>query len=201
MRIRIHINPLSNRKVVGKRRKGQCSRLIIPRGARKERGPGRYPSGGMSIALRWRTGRATPPTSYSLSVAPLPARQLQPALHVPYNLAAAAHLSRDVGLWVVDVAQLVDCRQAPVGVTGQAQIPAIILCFLPVHIAAVILLRPHQSGCGVCPDLVCILNRGLLPCLLRGFLPGLSCSLVSRLLCHLVLCLLHGLDPRVAHRL
>jgi len=110
------------------------------------------------------------PRSISLRIAPMRARQMRVARHMPADSCSVATLSRNIDTGVVDPLQLVDSRQPPAGVAAQLQIGAVGVGLVPVHIRAVILLRPHQPGGRIGPDVVScgrISTAGVSP-LLRG---------------------------------
>src|ERR1035438_7136005 len=57
-----------------------------------------------------------------------------------------AESSGSFGAHVMDSPQFVDRRQSPVRESGPTKVLAVLHCLVPVHIFAIVLPRPHESG-------------------------------------------------------
>lgn len=70
----------------------------------------------------------------------------------------------DIDARVIDVLQLIDGRQTPVGVPSQAQIGVVGAGLVPIHVRSVVLFCPGKAGgrVGPCSDDWPNIRRGLI---------------------------------------
>src|SRR5579872_961668 len=90
-----------------------------------------------------------------LRAAPLITRQEQVTFYMEGegSTCTGSSSSRGVCVFVVNALQLIDRRQSPVEVSGQAEIAAVLHRTFPAHVFSVVLRGPHESGGRISPIL------------------------------------------------